>query len=612
MAGRIPDQFIDELLARVDIVSIIEQRVPLKKAGRDWSARCPFHDERSPSFTVSPAKQFYHCFGCGKHGSAIKFLMDYDRLEFVDAVEELANQVGLKVPYEGGVRRAPQEDSTDLYAVLDSAAKFYQRALEASETAKAYFVERGLDAQTIERFALGYAPDQWDALKNALGTSPQRIALLEKAGMLTSGERGTKYDRFRDRVMFPIQDRRGRVIAFGGRILNKAATALPTGDAGGEDGRSVEKSGEGSPVRDPGVQDARRGDGPKYLNSPETPLFHKGQQLFALWQVRQAHSKIPRLIVVEGYMDVIALFQHGITQAVATLGTATTRDHAELLFRNCADVYFCFDGDRAGRQAGWRAVESVLPRMRDGRQAFFLFLPDGEDPDSLVRAEGQAGFEQRLKDATPLSEFFFAELGKDVNLTSLDGKARLAERARPLLTQIPDGAFRDLMLGELDRRANVQLRIETPAQAGAKKPARPQERTLVRTAVALIVQNPGFVTAIQPPYLFSTLRQPGIPLLVELIALCRERPEISTAGILEHFGEREELRALQKLAVMEFPGGEEEWRTEFLDALAQLDRQTQQQRLDDLLRKKSETSLSDEEKDELRRLLPATKPQLSA
>jgi len=282
------------------------------------------------------------------------------------------------------------------------------------------------------------------------------------------------------------------------------------------------------------------------------------------------------------------------------------------LFRNCADVYFCFDGDRAGRQAGWRAVESVLPRMRDGRQAFFLFLPDGEDPDSLVRAEGQAGFEQRLKDATPLSEFFFAELGKDVNLTSLDGKARLVERARPLLTQIPDGAFRDLMLGELDRRANVLLRIETPAQAGTKKPARPQERTLVRTAVALVVQNPGFVAAIQPPYLFSTLRQPGIPLLVELIALCRERPEISTAGILEHFGEREELRALQKLAVMEFPGGEEEWRTEFLDALAQLDRQTQQQRLDDLLRKKSETSLSDEEKDELRRLLPATKPQLSA
>ena len=566
MSGRIPDQFIDELLARIDIVDVIEQRVPLRKAGRDWSARCPFHDERSPSFTVSPAKQFYHCFGCGAHGSAIKFLMDYDRMEFVDAVEDLAARAGLKVPYEGGGKRTPTEDSTDLYTVLDAAAKFYQRELGKNENARAYFDSRGLDAQTIERFGLGYAPDQWDALKSALGTNEKRIALLEKSGMLTSGERG-KYDRFRDRVMFPIQDRRGRVIAFGGRVLAKTE------------------------------------DGPKYLNSPETPLFHKGQQLFALWQVRQAHSKIPRLIVVEGYMDVIALFQHGVTQAVATLGTATTRDHAELLFRQCADVYFCFDGDRAGRQAAWRAVESVLPRMRDGRQAFFLFLPDGEDPDSLVRKEGQSGFEDRLKIATPLSEFFFGELGKDVNLASLDGKARLAERARPLIGQIPDGAFRDLMLGELDRIANVKLRIDAPAANAPRRPARPQERTLVRTAVALLLQNPGFVAAIEPPHLFSTLRQPGIALLSELIALCRERPEISTGAVIEHFGERDEVRSLQKLAVMEFPGGEEQWKSEFLDALSQLDRQTSQQRIDDLMKQRDESVLSDSEKQELGALL---------
>jgi DNA primase len=569
MAGRIPEQFIDDLLARVDIVEVIEQRVPLKKSGRDWSARCPFHDERSPSFTVSPAKQFYHCFGCGAHGSAIKFLMDYDRLEFVDAVEDLAARVGVKVPYEGGDKRAPQEDATDLYAVLDGAAKFYQRELARSDAAKAYFDSRGLDAATIERFALGYAPDAWDALKSALGTNPQRLTLLEKSGMLTSGERGTKYDRFRDRVMFPIQDRRGRVIAFGGRVL------------------------------------AKTDEGPKYLNSPETPLFHKGRELFALWHVRQAHSKIPRLIVVEGYMDVIALFQHGVKEAVATLGTATTSDHAEMLFRNCADVFFCFDGDRAGRQAAWRAVESILPRMRDGRQAFFLFLPEGEDPDSIVRKEAQAGFEQRLKDAMPLSEFFFGELGKDVNLGSLDGKARLAERARPMLTQIPDGAFRDLMLAELDRLANVRLQIKTPASDTRRKAARPQERTLVRTAVALLLQNPGFVAAIAPPHLFSTLRQPGIVLLGELIALCRERPEISTAGILEHFAEREESRPLQKLAVMEFPGGEDAWREEFVDALGQLDRQTHQQRLDDLLKKQAESALDAEEKDELRRLFSA-------
>ena len=567
MAGRIPEKFIDDLLARVDIVEVIEQRVPLKKAGRDWTARCPFHDERSPSFTVSPNKQFYHCFGCGAHGSAIKFLMEYDRMEFPDAVEELSSRVGLKVPYEGGGKRAPVEDSADLYTVLDACAKFYQQELRKNDKARAYFDARGLDASIIERFGLGYAPDSWDAIKNTLGTSAPRIALLEKSGMLTRGERGTPYDRFRDRVMFPIQDRRGRVIAFGGRILEK------TEDSGA-----------------------------KYLNSPETPLFHKGQQLFALWQVRQAHSKIPRLIVVEGYMDVIALFQHGVTQAVATLGTATTRDHAELLFRNCADVYFCFDGDRAGRGAAWKAVESVLPRMRDGRQAFFLFLPDGEDPDSLIRREGQAGFEQRLKDAMPLSEFFFAHLGADVNLSSLDGKARLAEHARPLLTQIPDGAFRDLMLGELDRITNVKLRVDAPA-ATPRKSARPQERTLVRSAVALLVQHPAFAESLQPPWLFATLRQPGIGLLAELIALCRERPTMSTAILLEHFEGREEARALPNLAILDFPGDNDALRAEFVDAIRQLDRQTHQQRLDDLLKKQEDTALGADEKDELRRLL---------
>jgi DNA primase len=565
MAGRIPEKFIDDLLARVDIVDVIEQRVPLKKAGRDWTARCPFHDERSPSFTVSPAKQFYHCFGCGAHGSAIKFLMDYDRMEFPDAVEELSSRVGLKVPYEGGGKRAPSEDSADLYTVLEAAAKFYQRELTASDKARAYFESRGLDSSVIERFGLGYAPDTWDALKNALGTSPQRLTLLEKAGLLKTGERGGKYEYFRNRVMFPIADRRGRTIAFGGRILEK-----------------TEESG------------------PKYLNSPETGLFHKGQQLFALWQVRQLHSKIPRLIVVEGYMDVIALFQHGVTQAVATLGTATTRDHAELLFRNCADVYFCFDGDRAGRAAAWRAEESVLPRMRDGRQAAFLFLPEGDDPDSLVRKEGAVGVEERLKNATPLSEFFFQNLTADDNLAIIYGKARLAERARPLLTQIPDGAFRDLMLGELDRLSNVRLRMETPAEA-PRRPARPQERTLVRSTVALLVQNPGFAAAIEPPHLFSTLRQPGISLLVELIALCRERTEISTAGILEAFAEREELRALQKLAVLELPGTDEELRTAFLGGLTQLDQQTKQQRLDELQARLVE--LNDAEKQELRHLL---------
>jgi DNA primase len=301
-----------------------------------------------------------------------------------------------------------------------------------------------------------------------------------------------------------------------------------------------------------------------------------------------------------------------VTQAVATLGTATTRDHAELLFRNCADVYFCFDGDRAGRGAAWKAVESVLPRMRDGRQAFFLFLPDGEDPDSLVRKEGQAGFEQRLKDATPLSEFFFAELSRDVNLSSLDGKARLAEHARPLLAQIPDGAFRDLMLGKLDRIANVKLRVDAPAATASRKSAsRPQERTLVRSAVGLLVQHPAFAEALQPPWLFATLRQPGIALLAELIALCRERPAMSTAILLEHYEGREEARALQKLATLDFPGEDDALRAEFIDAIRQLDRQTVQQRRAELDAKVAEqglSALSADEKSELRDL----QKQLSA
>ncbi len=599
MPGRIPEKFIDDLLARVDIVDVIQERVPLKKAGRDWSARCPFHDERSPSFTVSPSKQFYHCFGCGAHGSAIGFLMNYDRLEFPDAVEELANRAGLKVPYEGA-REAPREDSADLYALLDAAAQFYRRQLEAGEPARDYFAQRGLDAAVLARFNLGYAPDAWDALKNALGTSPQRIALLEKAGLLTHGERGSKYDRFRDRVMFPILDRRGRTIAFGGRLI-PPDPAKPGGS-----GESAQPS-DGAARADAPAQDAgKQGAGPKYLNSPETPLFHKGRELFGLWQVREAHTRIPRLIVVEGYMDAISLHQFGVPQAVATLGTATTRDHAEILFRQCADVYFCFDGDRAGRQAAWRAVESVLPRMRDGRQALFLFLPDGEDPDSLIRREGTAGFEQRLQEATPLSRFFFSELGKDVNLSSLDGRARLAERARPLLAQIPDGAFRDLMLAELDAATGVRVQVAAaPVQAAARRRAPPQQRSLVRAAIMLLVQRPALASALQPPWTFAELRQPGIALLVELIGLCRERPEISTGALLERFNGREEARALQKLAVMEFPGGEDAALAEFRDAIAQLDRRTAQQRIDDLLRKQGESGLGDDEKTELRGLLAA-------
>jgi DNA primase len=569
MRGLIPDSFIDELLARVDIVDVIERRVPLKKAGREWTACCPFHNERTPSFYVSPAKQFFHCFGCGVSGSAIKFLMDFDRLEFPDAVEELAQTVGLKVPREGGREAAPREDRSDLYTLLDDAARWYENELPRSAEAQAYCTKRGLDAETIRRFRLGWAPAGYDGVIKSLGNTPRRMELLNEAGMVASSERGSKYDRFRERLMFPILDRRGRVIAFGGRVL------------------SSEQS-------------------PKYLNSPETPLFHKGRELFALWQVKQANANLLRIVVVEGYMDVIALHQAGLPIAVATLGTATTPEHTEVLFRAAPDVVFCFDGDRAGRAAAWKALESALPRLRDGRQAYFLFLPDGEDPDSLVRKEGREGFEKRIKEAMPLSDYFFGELSHDVDMASLDGRARLAERARPLLAKLPDGAFRDLMAQELERRsgARAMLQAEAPAHRAAQRPVAVQ-RSLVRSAIALLLAQPGLADQVEKPYRFLRLDKPGVALLAELLDIARSRPGINPAMLVEHFAERPEYPSLHKLMAATAVGEPENRRTEFFDALARMDDLATSQRRDALTARSRQGPLDDAEKTELRELLAA-------
>jgi DNA primase len=568
--ARIPDAFIDDLLARSDIVEVVGSRVPLKRQGKEYAARCPFHDERSASFTVSPTKQFYHCFGCGAHGTAISFLMNYDRLEFLDAVDELAKRVGMEVPRDTQPRTAQQQDdSRELYAALDAATRFFQKSLEGSDTARAYLDQRGVDEENRTRFAIGYAPDGYSALKDALGKDERRMKLLDRAGLFSKNDRGHVYDKFRDRVMFPIFDRRGRVIAYGGRVLEKD-------------------------------------DGPKYLNSPETALFHKGRELYGLWQVRQANQKIERLIVVEGYMDVVSLFQFGVTQAVATLGTATTPDHAELLFRNAPDVFFCFDGDAAGRRAGWRALESVLPRMKDGRQAFFLFLPDGEDPDTIVRKEGKDGFDERLRQATPLSQFFFDELTREVNMATLDGKARLAERARPMLAQIPDGAFGDLMKQQLATLTGLGAK---PAAAPVSRPparavAPAQRRSLVRAAIAILLQQPSLAMTLEGHH-FGGLRLPGVELLIELLTLVEQRPDISTGALLEHFEGREEQESLHKLAAQTLPGDEAMWNQELHDAVAQLEKQLLLQRLEELQAKQRQQGLDDTDKYELRELLKA-------
>ena len=357
-------------------------------------------------------------------------------------MDELAKRAGMEVPRNENPRSPQQQDdSRELYSALDAATKFFQKNLEGSEKARSYLDGRGVDEENRARFQIGYAPDGYSGLRDALGKDERRMKLLDRAGLFSKNDRGHVYDKFRDRVMFPIFDRRGRVIAFGGRVFEKD-------------------------------------DGPKYLNSPETALFHKGRELYGLWQVRQANQKIERLIVVEGYMDVVSLFQFGVTQAVATLGTATTPDHAELLFRNAPDVFFCFDGDAAGRRAGWKALESVLPRMKDGRQAFFLFLPDGEDPDTIVRKEGAEAFNERLKQATPLSQFFFDELTREINLAR--SMARHAwPNAPPMLAQIPDGAFGDLMKQQLAQLTGLggtacHARADAATPAAADDPARGQ------------------------------------------------------------------------------------------------------------------------------------------
>src|SRR4249919_916238 len=571
--ARIPDAFIDDLLARTDIVEVIGTRVPLKRQGKEYAARCPFHDERSASFTVSPTKQFYHCFGCGAHGTAISFLMNYDRLEFLDAVDELAKRVGMEVPRDTRVRNE-DSDTRDIYSAVDAAAHFFQKQFADSDKARAYVGRRGIDAGIVERFMIGYAPDGFSGLRDALGTDPRRMQLLERAGLFSKNDKGHVYDKFRDRLMFPIHDRRGRVIAFGGRVLDPE-------------------------------------DSPKYLNSPETALFHKGRELYGLWQAKQANPKLERLVVVEGYMDVVALAQYGVTQAVATLGTATTPDHAELLFRNAPDVYFCFDGDRAGRSAAWKALESVLPRMKDGRQAFFLFLPEGEDPDSLVRKEGIAGFDAHLRAATPLSEFFFAHMSADVNLSSLDGKARLAERCKPLLAQIPDGAFGDLMKQRLTELTGVGARAsaadpQAPAARAPRLNTQAPKRSLVRAAIELLLHQPSLALSLPRPHRFPTLNQAGVELLAEIIDLAESRPDITTGAVIEHFADRDESKALQKLAASSFIGDEQTLGHSFLGTMYQLELQAVEQRNAELgakLRELGPSGIDGDERAEVTQLL---------
>ncbi|MCC6381945.1 MAG: DNA primase [Dehalococcoidia bacterium] len=466
----IPDDFKQQLLNRVDIVDVIERHVPLRKAGQSFMARCPFHNEKSPSFSVSPTKQFYHCFGCGAHGNAITFVMEYLGMGYVDAVKDLAALAGMTVPDVRSpevVRRA--EVTADLGAVTLAAARFFKEQLRKSERAIAYLRSRGVSGEIAARFFLGYAPSGWQGLAEAFGDYASSKALVE-AGLVIEGDGGRRYDRFRDRVMFPILDGRGTIIGFGGRVLD-----------GGE---------------------------PKYLNSPETPLFEKGRELYGLFQARQAVRESGRIVVVEGYMDVVALAQHGVGYAVATLGTATTPVHVQKLLRQTDDLVYCFDGDGAGRRAAWRAMEVSLGQLADGKSIGFLFLPEGEDPDSFVRSAGREAFEARIAQAMPLSEFLCRELASKVDVHTPEGRARLLHLAKPLVTQIPAPALSLIVRRGLAELAQVDVgdvdalfgvrREAARSPAATPRAARPGARTpsIVEVLIGALVAQPALAARV--------------------------------------------------------------------------------------------------------------------
>lgn len=571
MAGRIPRVFINDLLARTDIVDLIDARVKLKKQGKNFHACCPFHNEKTPSFTVNGEKQFYHCFGCGAHGNAIDFLMNFDRLEFVESIEELATSHGLDVPYEAGSGPSQMErhQRQSLYQLMENLNGFYQQGLQQSsaQPARDYLDRRGLSAEIINHFAIGYAPAGWDNVLKRFGKQSEDRESLMEAGMLVSNDKGRTYDRFRDRVMFPIRDKRGRVIGFGGRVLGN--------------------------------------DTPKYLNSPETPIFHKGRQLYGLYEAVKNHPEPARLLVVEGYMDVVALAQYGIDYAVASLGTSTTAEHIQLLFRSTDTVICCYDGDRAGREAAWRALETALPYMNDGRQLRFMFLPDGEDPDTLVRKEGKDAFEARMEQAMPLSSFLFDSLLPQVDLSSRDGKARLSTLALPLITQIPGETLRIYMRQELGNKLGIlddnQLEKLMPklAASGTTPVAPPLKRTTMRVLIALLIQSPQLATLVPSLDGLSESKMPGLPLFIELVGRCYENPGLTTGQLLELYRGTNFSQTLETLAIWNHMIVDEEAEAVFQDSLASIYDSALEERLEFLIARERTQGLSADERREL-------------
>lgn len=570
MSGRIPRVFINDLLARTDIIDLIDARVKLKKKGKNHHACCPFHNEKTPSFTVNSDKQFYHCFGCGAHGNAIDFLMNYDRLEFVETIEELSAMHGLEVPYEHSNSANPMEkhQRQTLYQLLEKLSQFYQYTLEqpSSSKAQSYLHDRGLSPEIIQRFAIGFAPPGWDNVLKRFGQTIEAQAMLRDAGMLITNDQARSYDRFRERVMFPIRDKRGRVVAFGGRVL-----------------------GEGTP---------------KYLNSPETTIFHKGRQLYGLYEAQLNHPSLDKLLVVEGYMDVVALAQFGIDYAVASLGTSTTAEHIQLMFR-CTDIVICcYDGDNAGREAAWRTLETAMPYLSDGRQLRFMFLPDGEDPDTLIRQEGKVAFEQRMESAQPLSTFLFDVLLAQVDLSSPDGRAKLTTLALPLINRVPGDTLRLYLRRQVGKKLgipdDVQLDKLLPRHGEKSSYHVPQlKQTMMRTLIALLIQNPRLATLVPTFQGLEQSNQPGLPLFIELVNTSLAHPGMTAGQLLELYRGSNFSQQLEVLSTWNHMIVDDMVEETFIDTLAKLYDSILEQRQEVLIAKDRTQGLTLEERQEL-------------
>ncbi|MEE5107849.1 DNA primase [Pseudomonas alliivorans] len=642
MAGLIPQSFIDDLLNRTDIVDVVSSRVQLKKTGKNYSACCPFHKEKTPSFSVSPDKQFYYCFGCGAGGNALGFIMDHDNLDFPQAVEDLAKAAGMEVPREQGVKGQKPRQPTDspLYPLLTAAAEFYRQALKNHPTRRAavdYLKGRGLSGEIARDFGLGFAPPGWDNLyKHLSSDSLQQKVMIDAGLLIENAETGKRYDRFRDRVMFPIRDSRGRVIAFGGRVL---------GD-----------------------------DKPKYLNSPETPVFHKGQELYGLFEARKYNRNLDEIIVVEGYMDVIALAQQGLRNAVATLGTATSEEHLKRLFRVVPNVLFCFDGDQAGRNAAWRALEATLSSLQDGRRARFLFLPEGEDPDTLVRSEGTDAFRARINQhAQPLADYFFEQLTKEADPRSLEGKAHMATLAAPLIDKVPGANLKTLMRQRLTEITGltgeavsqlVQSALSeappsydpyvdydampdfadyqpqggyeaqqewTPKKTGGPnqkkwekkpwdkkgkrgdfEPRAPRVPTAVeppmQAALRTLLHHPELAEKVENASHFAAEDQSQAQLLVSLIEARQKNPNLRSLQLIARWHGTEQGRLLRALAEKEWLIEADNLEQQFFDTITSLSARQRERSLEHLISKARQTELSAEEKIQLRDLLNRNVP----